>query len=80
MLLDNYDDFNFMVILLFIYFILAGFIIVIIINLKNRKKIENAQAALNASQSPLNTLYPQSTIYPNITLQKCIPNVTDGKC
>ena len=36
MILDNYDDFNFMVILLFLYFILIGFIIIIIINIKNR--------------------------------------------
>jgi len=74
MILDNYDDFNFMVILLFLFFMLMGFIIIIMINLKSKKfnKIP--------TQYSISSQYPQSTKYPNITAQKCIPNTTEGQC
>jgi hypothetical protein len=48
-ILDTYDDFNFMVVLLFLYFVLVGFIIIIIINAKSKYKAQNPN------------LYPPST-------------------
>ena len=62
--LDNYDDFNFMVILLFLYFILIGFIFIIIINAKERKS-DNIQII-------------QSNQYPQTTMKQCLPNITKG--
>ena len=62
--LDNYDDFNFMVILLFLYFILIGFIFIIIINAKERKS-DNIQIT-------------QSNQYPQSTMKQCVPNNTKG--
>ena len=68
MILDNYDDFNFMVILLFLYFVLVGFIIIIILNAKNKYNINNTQP-VQSNQ------YPQTTIMP-----LCNPKNTDSQC
>ena len=76
MILDNYDDFNFMVILLFLFFILISFIILIIANTKSRHKH-------NQVYQVQNNQYPQTTLlsmYPQITGQKCEPISTEGKC
>ena len=67
--LDNFDDFNFMVILLFLYFVLIGFIIIIIINAKKNKNINKNYNYTNPSQ------YPQTTVMP-----QCNPKNTDGQC
>jgi len=64
-LLDNYDDFNFMVILLFLYFVLMAFIIIIIINAKNNAK-NNPRNVPNTTQncnSKTNNTYPQTTYF-----------------
>ena len=66
--LDNYDDFNFMVILLFLYFMLIGFIIMIIINANNENKPINMQQIT------------QSNKYPQTTNTYCVPNATVGSC
>ena len=63
--LDNYDDFNFMVILLFLYFILVGFIFVIIINAKQK------------TSDTIITI-TQSNQYPQTTMKQCVPNITKG--
>jgi len=76
MILDNYDDFNFMVILLFLFFILLSFIILIITNAKSRYKYNQVYQVQN-NQYPQTTL---SSMYPNITSQKCTPISTEGKC
>ena len=76
MILDNYDDFNFMVILLFLFFILLSFIIMIITNVKSRRKYEQIYQLQNNQ-------YPQTTIsgmYPQLAGQKCAPITTEGKC
>jgi len=69
MILDNYDDFNFMVILLFLYFILVAFIIMIISNLKYKSKYNKQQETSQSNQ------YPQTT-----TMPQCNPNKTDEQC
>ena len=76
MILDNYDDFNFMVILLFLFFILISFIIMIITNLKSRNKYNQ----MNLQQ---NNQYPQTTLssmYPQISGQMCPPLITEPYC
>ena len=70
MILDNYDDFNFMVILLFLYFVLIGFIIIIIVNLKRKYNSNN-----NNTQVTQSNQYPQTTAIP-----QCNPKNTDGQC
>jgi hypothetical protein len=76
MILDNYDDFNFMVILLFLFFILMSFIIMIMTNLKTRNKYNK----MNPQQ---NNQYPQTTVssmYPQISGQMCPPLTTESQC
>ena len=76
MILDNYDDFNFMVILLFLFFILMSFIIMIITNAKSRNKYNQ----MNLQQ---NNQYPQTTLssmYPQISGQMCPPLATESQC
>jgi hypothetical protein len=77
MILDNYDDFNFMVILLFLFFILISFIIMIITNVKSRNKYNQ----MNPQQT---NQYPQTTLsskYPQISGQQiCPPLVTEPYC
>jgi hypothetical protein len=74
MILDNYDDFNFMVILLFLFFILMSFIIMIMINAKSKAKYNQMYQLQNNPQTTISSMYPQ------ITGQKCLPNATDGQC
>ena len=76
MILDNYDDFNFMVILLFLFFILISFIILIITNVKARHKYIQLYQLQN-NQYPQTTL---SSMYPQISGQMCAPMSTEGKC
>ena len=73
--LDNFDNFNFMVVLLFLYVILMGFIIMIIINVKTRAKYYNQQVGIQNQQA--NQQFNQ---YPQTTQLQCIPKITDGKC
>jgi hypothetical protein len=74
MILDNYDDFNFMVILLFLFFILISFIIMIMVNAKTKAKYIQMYQLQNEPQTTLSSIYPQ------ISGQKCLPNATDGQC
>lgn len=69
--LDNFDNFNFMVVLLFLYVILMGFILMIIINVKTRAKYYNQQVGIQNQQA---------NQYPQTTQIQCIPKSTDGKC
>lgn len=69
--LDNFDNFNFMVVLLFLYVILMGFILMIIINVKTRAKYYNQQVGIQNQQA---------NQYPQTTKLQCIPKSTDGKC
>lgn len=69
--LDNFDNFNFMVVLLFLYVILMGFILMIIINVKTRAKYYNQQVGIQNQQA---------NQYPQTTQLQCIPKSTDGKC
>jgi hypothetical protein len=60
-LLDSFDEFNFMVVLLFLFFILISFIILIIVNFKKRNGINrNPQMTyynIATSNIPQNTSY-----------------------
>ena len=69
MILDNYDDFNFMVILLFIYFILIMFIIMLITNSKAKAQ----QAAKDNPQTTYNGIFPQTT-------SQCVADNSFMKC
>ena len=73
--LDNFDNFNFMVVLLFLYVILMGFILMIIINVKTRAKYYNQQVGIQNQQAN-----QQAIQYPQTTQLQCIPKITDGKC
>ena len=73
--LDNFDNFNFMVVLLFLYVILMGFILMIIINVKTRAKYYNQQVGIQNQQAN-----QQANQYPQTTQLQCIPKSTDGKC
>jgi hypothetical protein len=68
-ILDNFDDFNFMVILLFLFFVLMGFIIIIIVNVKNNSKYNMQMQYVQSNQ------YPQTTVMP-----QCNPKNTNGQC
>ena len=72
-ILENFDDFNFMVILLFLYIILIGFIMIIIFNKKSNKKY-NINTISNMNQPT----YPNGMPY--TTMPHCIPKQTDGQC
>ena len=74
MILDNYDDFNFMVILLFLFFILITFIIMIMVNAKTKAKYIQMYQLQNEPQTTVSSIYPQ------ISGQKCKPSVTGGQC
>ena len=69
---ENFDDFNFMVILLFLYVILIGFIIMIMFNIKTKAKY-NTQGSQSIQQ-----IYPNN--FPQTTQLQCIPKTTDGQC
>jgi hypothetical protein len=75
MILDNYDSFNFMVVLVFLYFILVGFIIIIMINAKYHAK-NNPALYYNETQN----MNPNNT--PNTTIGRCTPlnTIANGTC
>ena len=77
MILDNYDDFNFMVILLFLYLILIGFIFIIIINNKHKAKQNPQLYSVQSDQYPQTTI---SSLFPQISGQKCTPVATEEQC
>lgn len=58
MILDDYDDFNFMVIIMFLFFMLILFITMIVINVNYRAKLH---PKVTASQNAQTTL-PQCTL------------------
>ena len=62
-LLDNYDDFNFMAILLFLYFVLLGFIVIIILNATAKYKQQNL-----ISTQPINTVQNTAYVIPLATM------------
>ena len=78
-ILDNFDNFNFMVVLLFLYVILMGFILMIIINVKTRAKYYNQQVGIQNQQANQQA-NQQFNQYPQTTQLQCIPKITDGKC
>ena len=69
-ILENFDDFNFMVILLFLYIVLIGFLMMIIFN-KNTYYSKQSKQSIQAT-------YPNGMPY--TTIPQCIPKQTDGQC
>uniref|UniRef100_A0A6C0EXI5 Uncharacterized protein n=1 Tax=viral metagenome TaxID=1070528 RepID=A0A6C0EXI5_9ZZZZ len=58
MILDDYDDFNFMVVIMFLFFMLILFISMIVINVNYRAKLN---PRVTSSQNAQTTL-PQCTL------------------
>lgn len=54
-LFESYNEFNFMVVLLFVFFVLISFIFIIMINLKNRYK---QRIEIQTATIPITTLPP----------------------
>ena len=68
-LLDNYDDFNFMTILLFLYFVLIGFIVIIILNATAKYKQQNP-----ITIQPINTIQNTAYVIPMATMGSMASN------
>ena len=75
-ILENFDDFNFMVILLFLYIVLIGFLMMIIFN-KNTYYSNKSKQSIQSIQAIQPTY---SNGMPYTTIPQCIPKQTDGQC
>ena len=72
-MLNTYDDFNFMIIALFIYIFLFGFIIIIINNRKSRKLYDQQ---FNSIQNSNRNSNRNSNSIESAPTLKCIPRPT----
>ena len=61
MILDDYDDFNFMVVIMFLFFMLILFISMIVINVNYRAKLHPRVISSENVQNAQTTL-PQCTL------------------
>lgn len=61
MILDEYDDFNFMVVIMFLFFMLILFISMIVVNVNYRAKLHPRVTSSQNAQNAQTTL-PQCTL------------------